>query len=109
MGDARSRRCFTEIMSGVEYLHGLGVVHCDIKLDKVLIDKQGTCKMADFGLAHVFPRDTNGKVLRSLLTNKHCESCSYNAPEIMCKRVDPAMAKQRRVHRLTRADISGLT
>ena len=27
LDDARSRRCFTEIMSGVEYLHEMGVVH----------------------------------------------------------------------------------
>jgi serine/threonine protein kinase len=40
-----------EIVSGVEYLHSLDIVHRDLKLDNVLVSKEGTLKIGDLGLA----------------------------------------------------------
>ncbi|WP_372364560.1 protein kinase [Candidatus Uabimicrobium sp. HlEnr_7] len=40
-----------DICGGLEYAHKLGVVHRDIKSSNILINKDGTPKITDFGLA----------------------------------------------------------
>eukprot|EP01062_Namystynia_karyoxenos_P030854 TRINITY_DN22954_c0_g1_i2.p1 TRINITY_DN22954_c0_g1~~TRINITY_DN22954_c0_g1_i2.p1 ORF type:complete len:920 (+),score=172.90 TRINITY_DN22954_c0_g1_i2:97-2856(+) len=45
-------RCIAaQLLHGLAHLHGLGIVHRDVKCDNVLCAKDGTVKLADFGLA----------------------------------------------------------
>lgn len=46
--------CFLQILSGVTYLHSMGLAHRDLKLDNVVVNAQGIMKIIDFGSAHVF-------------------------------------------------------
>eukprot|EP00967_Tisochrysis_lutea_P027395 scaffold31757_cov27-Tisochrysis_lutea.AAC.1 len=86
--EVTARKHMREILSGVEHLHAMGVVHRDIKLENILVDHNGTCKISDFGLSFVFPRDENGKVVRSYLSDNLCGSRSYNAPETRCASIE---------------------
>ena len=47
---------FRQIVRGLKYLHEEAkVVHGDIKLENILLDEMGTCRIADFGLAKPIP------------------------------------------------------
>lgn len=46
--------CFKQILTGIQYLHSLGLAHRDLKLDNCVINKDGIVKLIDFGAAVVF-------------------------------------------------------
>ena len=45
---------FLQIVSGVSYLHSMGLAHRDLKLDNVVVNEFGIMKIIDFGSATVF-------------------------------------------------------
>ena len=53
-----------DVAEALEYLHGLGVVHRDVKASNVLLDEAGRAHLADFGIASVASGDEDGLVLR---------------------------------------------
>ena len=72
----------TEICEGLEYAHGHGVVHRDIKPGNIFLTDSGSVKIVDFGLA---------RLVTSELTRSHMMmgSVNYMAPEqIRGERVD---------------------
>jgi serine/threonine protein kinase len=44
---------FHELIKGIDYAHGQGVIHRDIKPANIMIGKEGTVKISDFGLATI--------------------------------------------------------
>jgi Protein kinase domain len=45
---------FLQILSGVSYLHSMGLAHRDLKLDNVVVNEHGIMKIIDFGSATIF-------------------------------------------------------
>jgi serine/threonine protein kinase len=46
-----ARFVIAQVILAIEYMHGRGVVHRDIKTENILIDANGYCILADMGLA----------------------------------------------------------
>ena len=68
---------FTQLMSGLTYIHGQGITHRDIKPENMLLDAQGNLKIADFGLCSVYKYKGKERTLHGT-----CGSLPYIAPEM---------------------------
>jgi len=56
--DQPARRLFAQLVSGVGYLHKKGIVHRDLKLENLLLDRNRNIIITDFGFANTFdPKD----------------------------------------------------
>jgi len=65
-----------EITLAVQFLHQQGILHRDLKLDNVLVDSDGHCKLADFGLSKL-------GLFRRCKAKTQCGTPFYMAPEIV--------------------------
>jgi serine/threonine protein kinase len=55
-----SKEIFKQLVDAVMHCHGKGIVHRDIKLENILMDKYGNTKLIDFGLCD-FVMDVGNK------------------------------------------------
>ncbi|KAL4919747.1 kinase-like domain-containing protein [Aspergillus aurantiobrunneus] len=78
---------FKQILSGVAYLHGMGLAHRDLKLDNVVVNEHGIMKLIDFGSAVVFRYPFENDIVNA---SGIVGSDPYLAPEVYDeKKYDP--------------------
>jgi hypothetical protein len=77
-----SIRIVTEIASGLEVAHGMGLVHRDVKPENILLDQNGQAKLTDFGIAREMPAHRQGTAAQTLAaTGLPVGTPEYMAPE----------------------------
>jgi serine/threonine protein kinase len=55
--EGEAKRIFKQIVYGVAHCHCRSVLHRDIKLDNILLDKDGEVKICDFGVSRVISKN----------------------------------------------------
>ncbi|RMZ77337.1 hypothetical protein DV737_g4389, partial [Chaetothyriales sp. CBS 132003] len=73
--EKQARKFGRQIASALDYCHRNSVVHRDLKIENILISKNGDIKIIDFGLSNLFSP-------RSLLKT-FCGSLYFAAPELL--------------------------
>uniref|UniRef100_A0A6C0H6Y5 non-specific serine/threonine protein kinase n=1 Tax=viral metagenome TaxID=1070528 RepID=A0A6C0H6Y5_9ZZZZ len=70
-------KCFDRALSGLQYMHDLGIAHMDIKLENILLDTNNDqVKLIDLGQAQVFVKEGEYQT-----NNRVCGTEAYFPPE----------------------------
>ena len=90
---ARAYEIFLKVCAALGHAHSRGIVHRDVKPSNILIARDGTVKLADFGLAkHLADEHTNYGIGSLTQTRDTFGTPYYIAPEALRGRSDSTPA-----------------
>ncbi|KAJ2900506.1 uncharacterized protein MKZ38_002411 [Zalerion maritima] len=71
-----------QISGAIKYMHSKGVIHRDLKMGNIFLDRHMNAKIGDFGLAALL---VTGKDMQTIRRTTLCGTPNYIAPEILQK------------------------
>ncbi|XP_076466414.1 uncharacterized protein LOC143297800 [Babylonia areolata] len=79
------KKFIRQIVSAVDYLHRLGIIHRDLKIENLLLDQNRDIKIIDFGLSNTIKVSSapEGAAHAQEYLVTQCGSPAYAAPELL--------------------------
>ncbi|TGJ80050.1 hypothetical protein E0Z10_g8716 [Xylaria hypoxylon] len=71
-----------QIAGAIKYMHAKGIIHRDLKMGNIFLDRNLNAKIGDFGLAALL---VTGKDMQTIRRTTLCGTPNYIAPEILEK------------------------
>ena len=81
-----------DVASGLEYLHGMGIVHHDIKPDNILVDENDHFLITDFGISVKFRSTLRRNSSRQVQSEQTGGTIPYMAPELFTEQAEAVNA-----------------
>lgn len=75
LGEEEAKGIVVQILEGVTFMHCMGIIHRDLKLENILINAQGQVKIIDFGFSSFFNYEETKRTF--------CGSPFYASPEMV--------------------------
>ncbi|EHA57458.1 PLK protein kinase [Pyricularia oryzae 70-15] len=80
--EAEVRFYAVQIAGAIKYMHSKGIIHRDLKMGNIFLDRQMNAKIGDFGLAALL---VTGRDMQTIRRTTLCGTPNYIAPEILEK------------------------
>lgn len=78
---------FLKVERAIQTLWGIGVLHCDLHCNNIMVDENGNVKIIDFGRSIILPPDLRPKKVRDALDNEYQTRLQEFANDVLRNRV----------------------
>ncbi|KAL4240480.1 hypothetical protein ACF0H5_001272 [Mactra antiquata] len=77
--EQRAKPILKDALNGLKYMHDLNIVHRDLKCENILLLKDNTAVISDFGFSRAFESESS----ETFMCKTFCGSAAYASPELL--------------------------